>query len=99
MKYHSLILTLILSALVACGPSTPSAPPALVTKTLLLTIAPVEQRMQFSFFSDPAWTPRTVTVYYLVARDGTRVEVPLGEFAQYKPGDEYSAPASSWKSE
>jgi hypothetical protein len=99
MKTSTLLLLLITALLAACGPSTPTVPPPRITKKIILKIAPVEQRMQFSLFTEPAWAPKTVTVYYLVAKDGTMAEVPLGEFAQYEVGDEYSAEAHVWKAQ
>jgi hypothetical protein len=65
------------------------------TKKILMKEAPVEQRMSFDPFANEPLRQKSVTVYYLVAEDGTVVEVGLSDFAKTKVGGEFSS--SAWK--
>ena len=50
-------------------------------------LASTEQRMSFDAFdSKNAWRSRASTVYYLIADDGTMIEVSLKEYAKAKVG-------------
>jgi hypothetical protein len=62
-----------------------------VTKTVVMKASPTEQRRGFDLLSRSPLQERPVTVYYLVAGDGTAVEVPLGVFAAVEPGDEFAS--------
>lgn len=58
-----------------------------VSKVVSEKLASTEQRMSFDAFdSKNAWRSRASTVYYLIADDGTMIEVSLKEYAKAKVG-------------
>ena len=80
-------------AVSGCDDSAPRRVPE--SKRIIMKESPVEQRMGFDVFADEPLRQKSVTVYYLIAEDGTVVEVGLSDFAKTNVGDEYSS--SAWK--
>lgn len=93
------VITFLAIGLSTCGPPPPPKPPAPrtipLTKTIIMKEAPVEQRLNFDFFAQQAIQEKAVTVYYLVAEDGTVVEVGLSDYAVTKVGGTYSS--TKWR--
>lgn len=91
---HSLLIFACLG-LSACDEYKMPEAPEPVKKKIILKAEPVEQRMGFDFFSNETFRQRSVTVYYLVAEDGTVAEVGLSDYAKTKIGDEFGS--FNWK--
>lgn len=85
---------LLLAVLVGCQVSEPGEPyvaPVPTKKKIVEKLAPVEQRTTFDFFDNQSIRNRATTVYYLVAEDGTTVEVDMKTYAKVKVGSEYAS--------
>jgi len=67
------------------------APPTKQVKKIIMKDAPVEQRMGFDAFANEPLRQKSVTVYYLVAEDGTVAEVGLSDYARTNVGDKYAS--------
>lgn len=69
-----------------CGCESPS-PRVSVEKTISEKLASTEQRLGFDAFdTNNGLRSRATTVYYLIAEDGTMIEVTLQEYARVKIG-------------
>lgn len=79
--------------LLGCADTRPVAPP--VTKAITEKIQATEQRMSVDFMDNQAIRGRATSVYYLVAGDGTMVEVDLKMYARTKVGE--SIQSAAWK--
>lgn len=96
MKSTLLISICIASTLLtSCEESEQTTPERASGKKIIQKESPVEQRMGFDFFADEPLRQKTVTIYYLVAEDGTVAEVGLSDFVRTKIGDTYVA--DSWQ--
>ncbi len=62
-----------------------------IAKVIALKTERVEQKLSFDIFDNQSIRTRAKTVYYLVAEDGTGVQVRLSEFARAKVGEKWSA--------
>jgi hypothetical protein len=78
-----------------CGCEAPS-PRAIVEKTISEKLASTEQRLGFDVFdNNNGFRSRASTVYYLIAEDGTMIEVTLREYARVKIGQ--AIHSADWK--
>jgi hypothetical protein len=68
-----------------------------VSKTIIAKEAPVEQRMGLDVFAKDPFQTKSATIYYLIAEDGTVVEVGLSDYATAHVGQPYSALESKWR--
>ncbi len=66
-----------------------------ITKKIIAKEAPVEQRMGCDFFADEPLRQKSVTIHYLIAEDGSVVEVGVSEYAIAQVGSNYTA--SAWR--
>lgn len=89
----ALILIAACLALSACHsePLESSPPPSPTVKIVAAKVSPVEQRRHFDWLSKDPWRERSVTVYYLVAKDGMVVEVGLTDFTKTNIGDSFAS--------
>ncbi len=71
------------------------SPPVTVTKKIAEKIQSVEQRMTVDFFDKNAVRGRATTVFYLVADDGSTLEVDMKYYTHTDVGD--SVESSQWK--
>jgi hypothetical protein len=96
MKNHAVVFLLLLAvALFFSGcDALEYTPPTPEVKTILMKEAVVEQRMGFDVFANETLRQKTVTVYYLVAEDGTVTEVGLSDYATAKIGGQFAS--ASW---
>lgn len=88
---HALLLLLLL-----CGCDSANSRRVKVAKVISEKLASTEQRMSFDAFdSKNAWRSRASTVYYLIAEDGTVLEVTLKEYAKARVGN--TIESSDWE--
>jgi hypothetical protein len=79
----------------ACG-CVEKKPRVKVGKVISEKLASTEQRLGYDFFdSKNHFRSRAETVYYLIAEDGTMIEVDLKEYAKTKVGQ--SVQSSDWE--
>ena len=82
-------------ALLCCGCEKPK-PRVKVQKTIVEKLASTEQRLGYDFFDRKNhFRSRAETVYYLIADDGTMIEVDLKMYAKAKVGQSFQS--SEWK--
>lgn len=96
MRYGLKIVALPLALLcLACG-CEPRKPRVKVGKVISEKLASTEQRLGYDMFdSKNSFRSRAETVYYLIADDGTMIEVDLKKYAKTKVGQ--SIESSDWK--
>jgi len=84
-----------LAGFLLCGCEAPP-PRVIVEKTISEKLASTEQRLGFDVFdSNNGLRTRASTVYYLIAEDGTMIEVTLQEYARAKIGQ--AIHSDDWK--
>ncbi len=96
MKYglKRLVLSLALICFV-CG-CDERKPRVKVANVISEKLASTEQRLGYDFFdSKNSFRSRAETVYYLIADDGTMIEVDLKQYAKTKVGQ--SVESSDWE--
>lgn len=77
------------------GLQAPESKPPPPSKRVIAKESPVENRFSaWDTFTRGGIHTKTETVYYLIAEDGTAVEVEMGEWVRVKIGDSYST--SGW---
>ena len=87
MAFHMFGLASMLICLwLFCGCESQSSRVS-VEKTISEKLASTEQRLGFDAFdTNNGFRSRATTVYYLIAEDGTMIEVTLQEYARVKIG-------------
>jgi hypothetical protein len=83
----------VLVCIIGCDSQTSYVPPSPVSKKIIAKEAPVEQRMGIDLFADRPLRQKSVTIHYLVAEDGSVVEVGLSDYAATEIGSNYSSTA------
>lgn len=87
---------LMIVLLIFCGCDSANSRRVATAKVISEKLASTEQRMSFDpFDSKNSFRSRASTVYYLIADDGTMVEVSLQEYAKARVGQSFSS--FSWK--
>lgn len=96
MKHgFGLVVILLASMFLACG-CDELKPRVKVGKVISEKLASTEQRLGYDpFDSNNHFRSRAETVYYLIAEDGTMIEVDLKEYAKTKVGQ--SVQSSDWE--
>lgn len=85
-------ILLVCSLLCGCGESVSQYK---IAKTISEKLAATEQRVSFDPWDENSIRSRAETVYYLIAEDGTMIEVSLKDYAKAKVGE--TVESSQWR--
>ena len=96
MKYGLRLVVLNVALICLCCGCETRSPRVKIAKVISEKLASTEQRLGYDFFdSKNHFRSRAETVYYLIAEDGTMIEVDLKEYAKTKVGQ--SVQSSDWE--